>query len=147
MLSAAAVSAAGRADPQTLSSLGGVLPLTLPLLIPLAVLAVPLVDLALAVLRRTRARRSPFAPDKQHLHHRLLEIGHSQRRAVLTMYLWSGLLAFGTVAIAITRQTLPVLVGMAVLAVMAVVLSRLPGIGRRRPIPPPARPHRQRVET
>jgi len=48
-------------------------------------------------VRRTRAGRSPFAPDKQHLHHRLLEIGHSQRRAVLIMWLWAGLVAFGTV--------------------------------------------------
>ncbi|HWM72526.1 MAG TPA: undecaprenyl/decaprenyl-phosphate alpha-N-acetylglucosaminyl 1-phosphate transferase, partial [Nocardioides sp.] len=45
----------------------------------------------------TRAGRSPFAPDKQHLHHRLLEIGHSHRRAVLIMWLWAGLIAFGTV--------------------------------------------------
>ena len=57
----------------------------------------PLVDLVLAVVRRTRAGRSPFAPDKQHLHHRLLEIGHSHRRAVLIMWLWAGLVAFGTV--------------------------------------------------
>ena len=57
----------------------------------------PLVDLVLAVVRRTRAGRSPFAPDKQHLHHRLLEIGHSHRRAVLIMWLWAGLIAFGTV--------------------------------------------------
>jgi len=49
---------------------------------------------------------------------------------VLTMYLWSGLLAFGTVAIAITRQTIPVLLGMAVLAVTAVVLSQLPKFRR-----------------
>ena len=146
-LSAAAVSAAGRADPQALSSFGGVLPLTLPLLIPLAVLAIPLVDLVLAVLRRTRAGRSPFSPDKQHLHHRLLEIGHSQRRAVLTMYLWSGLLAFGTVAIAITGQTIPVLVGMAVLAVVAVVLSQLPKIGRQRPGQRSAPVRRQRART
>ena len=130
MLSAAAVSAAGRADPQTMSSLGGVLPLTLPLLIPLAILAIPLVDLILAVLRRTKAGRSPFAPDKQHLHHRLLEIGHSQRRAVLTMYFWSALLAFGTVGIAITGETGPVLLGMVVLAVIAVVLSQLPRFRR-----------------
>jgi len=152
MLSAAAVSAAGRtdaqtlssgSDPQTLSSLGGVLPLTLPLLIPLAVLAIPLVDLVLAVLRRTRAGRSPFSPDKQHLHHRLLEIGHSQRRAVLTMYLWSGLLAFGTVAIAITGQTIPVLLGMVVLAVIAVVLSQVPKFRRGSP----ARRRPQRAKT
>ena len=50
----------------------------------------PFADLVLAVVRRTRAGRSPFAPDKQHLHHRLLEIGHSHRRAVLIMWLWAG---------------------------------------------------------
>jgi UDP-GlcNAc:undecaprenyl-phosphate GlcNAc-1-phosphate transferase len=58
---------------------------------------VPFADLVLAVVRRTRAGRSPFAADKQHLHHRLLEIGHSHRRAVLIMWLWAGLIAFGGV--------------------------------------------------
>jgi UDP-GlcNAc:undecaprenyl-phosphate GlcNAc-1-phosphate transferase len=58
-------------------------------------------DLLLAVVRRTRAGRSPFAPDKQHLHHRLLEIGHSQRRAVFIMWLWAGLVAFGTVVVSL----------------------------------------------
>ena len=57
----------------------------------------PIADLVLAVVRRTRAGRSPFSPDKQHLHHRLLEIGHSQRRAVLIMWLWAALVAFGMV--------------------------------------------------
>ena len=52
-----------------------------------------MLDLVLAVVRRTRAGRSPFAPDKQHLHHRLLEIGHSHRRAVLIMWLWAALVA------------------------------------------------------
>jgi UDP-GlcNAc:undecaprenyl-phosphate GlcNAc-1-phosphate transferase len=63
-------------------------------------MAVPLVDLLLAVVRRTRAGRNPFAPDKQHLHHRLLELGHSQSRAVLLMYAWTGLVAFTAVAMA-----------------------------------------------
>jgi UDP-GlcNAc:undecaprenyl-phosphate GlcNAc-1-phosphate transferase len=63
-----------------------------------AVLFVPLLDLLLAVVRRTRAGRSPFAADKLHLHHRLLEIGHSHRRAVLLIYLWAALIAFGAVA-------------------------------------------------
>ena len=57
----------------------------------------PIADLVLAVVRRGWAGRSPFSPDKQHLHHRLLEIGHSQRRAVLIMWMWAGLIAFGTV--------------------------------------------------
>ncbi|HEX2323257.1 MAG TPA: MraY family glycosyltransferase, partial [Streptosporangiaceae bacterium] len=58
----------------------------LPLLLPLAVIALPFTDLLMAVFRRTRAGRSVFAPDKQHLHHRLLEIGHSHGRAVFLMW-------------------------------------------------------------
>ncbi len=73
------------------------LPTLLPIILPIAILVVPFVDLLLAVVRRTRAGRSPFAPDKQHLHHRLLEIGHSHRRAVLIMWLWASLIAFGGV--------------------------------------------------
>jgi UDP-GlcNAc:undecaprenyl-phosphate GlcNAc-1-phosphate transferase len=73
----------------------------LPVLLPISILIVPIADLVLAVVRRTRAGRSPFAPDKQHLHHRLLEIGHSQRRAVLIMWLWAGLVAFGTVLVSL----------------------------------------------
>jgi UDP-GlcNAc:undecaprenyl-phosphate GlcNAc-1-phosphate transferase len=73
------------------------LPTLLPIILPVAILVVPFVDLVLAVVRRTRAGRSPFAPDKQHLHHRLLEIGHSHLRAVLIMWLWAALIAFGGV--------------------------------------------------
>ena len=73
------------------------LPTLLPIILPIAILVVPFADLVLAVVRRTRAGRSPFAPDKEHLHHRLLEIGHSHRRAVLIMWLWAGLIAFGGV--------------------------------------------------
>jgi UDP-GlcNAc:undecaprenyl-phosphate GlcNAc-1-phosphate transferase len=63
-------------------------------------MAVPLMDLLLAVIRRTRAGRNPFAPDKQHLHHRLLEMGHSQRRAVVLMYAWTALIAGTAVTVA-----------------------------------------------
>jgi UDP-GlcNAc:undecaprenyl-phosphate GlcNAc-1-phosphate transferase len=71
----------------------------LPLVLPFAILTVPFLDMGLAVLRRTRAGRSPFSPDKMHIHHRLLEIGHSHRRAVLLMYAGAALVAFGVVAI------------------------------------------------
>lgn len=77
------------------------LAILLPLLLPVSLLIVPIVDLVLAVVRRTRAGRSPFAPDKQHLHHRLLEIGHSHRRAVLIIYLWAALVAFGSVLVSL----------------------------------------------
>ena len=77
------------------------LPALLPLILPFTILLVPFVDLALAVVRRTRAGRSPFSPDKMHIHHRLLEIGHSHRRAVLLMYAAAGLVAFGSVVISL----------------------------------------------
>lgn len=77
------------------------LPALLPLVLPFAMLLVPFVDLLMAVVRRTRAGRSPFSPDKRHLHHRLLEIGHSHRRAVLIMYALAALVAFGTVVISL----------------------------------------------
>ncbi|KAA1428847.1 glycosyltransferase family 4 protein [Nocardioides antri] len=77
------------------------LPMLLPAALPILILVVPLADLVMAVVRRTAAGRSPFAPDKQHLHHRLLEIGHSHRRAVLIMWMWAGLIAFGTVFVSL----------------------------------------------
>ena len=87
----------------------------------------PLVDLVLAVFRRTRAGRSPFAPDKQHLHHRLLEIGHSQRRAVLIMWMWAALVAFGTVLASLYDGRL-VWLSLAAMTVVTVVLTfLLPG--------------------
>ncbi|MGH3708942.1 MAG: glycosyltransferase family 4 protein [Pseudonocardiaceae bacterium] len=98
MLAAASTSASGKVDPGSYGATD-VLALFSPLLVVAAVLFVPLLDLLLAVVRRTRAGRSPFAADKLHLHHRLLEIGHSHRRAVLLIYLWAALLAFGAVAL------------------------------------------------
>ncbi|EIF00210.1 glycosyltransferase family 4 protein [Saccharomonospora glauca] len=99
MLAAASTSASGRIV-YTSFDATDVVALLSPLFVVAAVLFLPLLDLVLAVVRRTRRGESPFAADKMHLHHRLLEIGHSQRRAVLLIYLWAALLAFGAVAVA-----------------------------------------------
>ena len=99
LLAAATITLSGQVDPSALSS-GVFLPTLLPLILPFAVMALPLVDLVLAVIRRTRAGRNPFAPDKRHLHHRLLEMGHSQRRAVCLMYAWTALIAGAALAVA-----------------------------------------------
>jgi len=80
----------------TLTGASGFAAAFLPVALPLLILIVPFADLLLAVIRRTRAGRSPFSPDKQHLHHRMLEIGHSHRRAVIIMWLWAALIGFGT---------------------------------------------------
>jgi UDP-GlcNAc:undecaprenyl-phosphate GlcNAc-1-phosphate transferase len=99
LMAASAITLTGKVDPNALEGTT-LLPALLPIIIPLSVLAIPLVDLGLAVIRRTRAGRSPFAPDKEHLHHRLLEMGHSQRRAVLLLTGWAALIAFTAVLLA-----------------------------------------------
>lgn len=108
----------------------------LALLAPLIVLAgivfIPMLDLLLAVVRRTRAGTSPFSPDKMHLHHRLLEVGHSHRRAVLLVYLWVAVLAFGSVALALVDHVALVLGAMAGGLVIAVVASAVPHRARAR---------------
>jgi UDP-GlcNAc:undecaprenyl-phosphate GlcNAc-1-phosphate transferase len=77
------------------------LPTLLPVLLPVSILVVPLLDLTLAVVRRTRRGQAFYQPDKEHVHHRLLEIGHSQRRAVIIMWMWAGLIAFGAVGVSL----------------------------------------------
>jgi UDP-GlcNAc:undecaprenyl-phosphate GlcNAc-1-phosphate transferase len=106
VLAASALTLTGQFPPEALStgvagSSSSLLPVVLPVVLPLAILILPFADLALAVVRRTRAGRSPFAPDKQHLHHRLVEIGHSHRRAVLIMWVWAALVAFGGVLVSL----------------------------------------------
>lgn len=100
------------------------LPTLLPLVLPFTILMVPFIDLALAVVRRTRAGRSPFSPDKMHIHHRLLEIGHSHRRAVLLMYAFAGLVAFGSVVISLFSgwQSIAGFGALAVVTIAAVFL-------------------------
>ncbi len=102
--------------------------LLLPILLPFTILIVPMVDLVLAVVRRTRRGQAFYQPDKEHLHHRLLEIGHSQRRAVLIMWMWAGLVAFGGVLVGLYSGPLTwVLLGVGTLLTVALtfVLPRL----------------------
>ena len=90
MLTASTVSVGGRVD-QAVS--GQVFFFFAPLVIPLLLLGVPLVDMTLAVLRRaTRRGVSIASPDKEHLHHRLMRLGHGHRRTVLILWSWTALL-------------------------------------------------------
>lgn len=56
--------------------------------------------MTMAVVRRTRRGQLPWKPDASHLHHQMLKIGHSHRRAVGLLYLWSALIAVGAVSFA-----------------------------------------------
>ncbi len=64
-----------------------------PLVIPFVILGVPMLDTVLAVLRRAARRTSIAMPDKEHLHHRLMRLGHGQRRAVFILWAWTAVLA------------------------------------------------------
>ncbi|WP_116112692.1 glycosyltransferase family 4 protein [Amycolatopsis ruanii] len=126
MLAGATTSASGKIN---YTRFGGsdALALLSPLLVVVAVLFLPVLDLLMAVIRRTRRGESPFAADKMHLHHRLLEIGHSQRRAVLLIYLWAGLLGFGAVSVTLfdTTAVLWIVGAGLVLAAIVSVIPRL----------------------
>ncbi|MEJ2859351.1 MULTISPECIES: glycosyltransferase family 4 protein [unclassified Saccharothrix] len=125
MLAAATTSASGKLNYSSTVVTKDLLGLLSPLVVVAAVLFVPLLDLLMAVVRRTRRGESPFSADKMHLHHRLLEIGHSQRRAVLLIYLWAGVLAFG--AVALTLFDVAVVVWcLAIGLLVALLISAIP---------------------
>jgi UDP-GlcNAc:undecaprenyl-phosphate GlcNAc-1-phosphate transferase len=108
----------------------------LPILLPISILIVPFADLVLAVVRRTARGQAFYQPDKEHLHHRLLEIGHSQRRAVLIIWLWAGLVAFGAVLVSLYPGGLTWAV-LAVWAVLTVALTfAVPRVHRAEEAPP-----------
>ncbi|MFD5462280.1 MraY family glycosyltransferase [Kitasatospora sp. NPDC127059] len=141
MLAVAAISITGRVDPDLINSETGsqtatvhtLVPIYIPLLLPLTVIALPLADLLLAVVRRTWAGQSPFAADKRHLHHRLLQVGHSHSRAVLIMYFWAALIAFGTVAFSVTNTGRTVVLTLAGLCLVGLVVLLTPRFRPRAP--------------
>ena len=130
LLAAATTSASGKI-PVVVDSPRYYLASLAPLIVFAAVLFVPVLDLLMVVVRRTRAGMSPFSPDKMHLHHRLLEIGHSQRRAVLLIYLWAGVLAFGAVALTFITDAVVVLWTVGFGLLLAALASAVPRMRHR----------------
>ncbi len=129
MLAAASTTAAGPIS-QTAYGARDVFALLSPFLLVVAVMFVPALDMLLAIIRRTRAGLSPFSPDKMHLHHRLLEIGHSHRRVVLLIYMWVGIVALGAAS---TIFFDPGHTGMVMLGAtaVAIVVTLVPLLRRR----------------
>jgi UDP-GlcNAc:undecaprenyl-phosphate GlcNAc-1-phosphate transferase len=132
LLAAATVSGVGR----TIQPSGGdIAAFSIPVLIPAIVLAVPLADVAMAIVRRLRHGRPVFAPDKEHIHYQLQKIGHSHRRAVLIMYFWSALLAGSALAVALIngREVVGAIVGASLVLIAATFVPQriLSGLRRR----------------
>jgi UDP-GlcNAc:undecaprenyl-phosphate/decaprenyl-phosphate GlcNAc-1-phosphate transferase len=130
LLASTTVTLTGSVNPNDVSG-DDIAPALLPLVLPIAVMVVPFIDVLLAIIRRTRAGRSPFAPDKQHLHHRLLEIGHSHARAVIVMYLWSAVIAYGATATVLPFGPVALVASFVGVVIVALVLTmKLPRLRR-----------------
>src|SRR5699024_8739720 len=96
---------------------------------PLTVVAVPLIDMTLAVVRRTWRRQSPFMADSHHLHHVLLRTGHSHRWAVGVLYMWTAVLSFGTVSLVfVSIEVAVILIGSGI--VVASLITASPALQR-----------------
>lgn len=104
----------------------------IPIILPIAVLVVPLADFTLAVVRRIRAGKSPFSADRKHLHHRLLDMGHSHVQAVCIFYLWTATLSLGCLLVFVLQSyQVPALVVSAG-ALLCLVVTFVPIAPRRR---------------
>jgi UDP-GlcNAc:undecaprenyl-phosphate GlcNAc-1-phosphate transferase len=95
LMATSAISVTGQVDIGQLTFAKQLIPAFIPILLPFAILIVPLLDFALAVFRRLRAGKSPFSADRKHLHHRLLDMGHTDIPAVLIFYAWTTVVAVG----------------------------------------------------
>jgi UDP-GlcNAc:undecaprenyl-phosphate GlcNAc-1-phosphate transferase len=97
------------------------LPAFIPILLPFAVLVIPLLDFGLAVFRRLRAGKSPFSADRLHLHHRLLDMGHSHLHAVLIFYAWTATASVGLLLFLFTPSWVAIVVTVTGLVVCTIV--------------------------
>ncbi|MEO3809669.1 MraY family glycosyltransferase [Sphaerisporangium sp. B11E5] len=125
VLASSVVTVTGRVDYAGITDINR-FPVVLPVLLPVAVMVLPLMDLLMAVVRRTSQGLSPFAPDRGHLHHRLLQIGHSHRRTVLIMYAWTFLFAASVVGMSVGGVPLILFPLTVLLALVVLVMMALP---------------------
>lgn len=120
LLACAGISYVGRTTDPSYTDIAG----SVPLLVPALVLAIPFLDTALAVARRTVRGTGISVADRGHLHHLLMAFGHSHRRAVLVLWYWSAMLAGASLAWA-TVSTPILIAGTAVAVAIGVVLTAI----------------------
>jgi UDP-GlcNAc:undecaprenyl-phosphate GlcNAc-1-phosphate transferase len=130
VMAGATISAGGKLDPSTFGP-RSTIALLAPLIVALAVVFIPVLDFLLAVIRRTKEGRHPFSADKQHLHHRMLAIGHTHRQAVLIFYYWAFVLAGGAVSLVFVSWEVAI-VPFSVLVAIGIAFSAWPRIRARR---------------
>ena len=67
--------------------------------VPFLMLGLPIFDTAFAILRRVAKGQSPMAPDRGHIHHRLIDMGFTQKQTVATLYIVSAILGLSAVVL------------------------------------------------
>ncbi|WP_378146785.1 MraY family glycosyltransferase [Cnuibacter sp. UC19_7] len=131
LMATSAISVTGQIDPATIGR-SQLLPAFLPILLPFAILVIPLLDFTLAVARRLRAGKSPFAADRKHLHHRLLDMGHSHLRAVLIFYSWTAVISIGCLLLFVVQPYWIAFIFLGLGLVVCAVVTLLPLSSRYR---------------
>lgn len=131
LITCASIVMTGRLDPATIHA-SIYLPVFMPILLPILVLFLPVLDMCMAIVRRLAKGQSPMHPDRMHLHHRMLKIGHSVQGAVLTLWGWAALIAFGSLMILFFRARY-VAIGMAIATVILTIITMYPYLKHRIP--------------
>ena len=121
----------GRLDPASIHA-SIYLPVFMPILLPMLVLFLPILDMCLAIVRRLSKGQSPMHPDRMHLHHRMLRIGHSVQGAVLILWGWAALISFGSIMILFFKAQY-VLIGFLIAAALLTVATMYPYLKHRIP--------------
>jgi UDP-GlcNAc:undecaprenyl-phosphate GlcNAc-1-phosphate transferase len=122
LITCASIVMTGHIDPASVHT-SVYLPVFMPILLPV-------LDMCLAIVRRLSKGQSPMHPDRMHLHHRMLRIGHSVQGAVLILWAWAALISFGSLMILFVPAWL-VLVGMVVAAAILTVVTMYPYLKHR----------------
>ena len=138
LMATGAIAVTGSIDPANISR-SQFLPAFIPILLPFAVLIVPVVDFSMAVIRRLRAGKSPFSADRKHLHHRLLDMGHSHFHAVLIFYVWTAVFSIGFLLFYLVQPNWIAAVFLAVGLIVSLIVTLAP-LGRRNRSRPPRSP-------
>ena len=122
LISASAITLTGQVDASAITEENGGNVL-LPLLLPFSILAIPLLDFVMAIVRRVKAGRSPFDADREHLHHRIMRLGLTQQRTTIILYFWTAMFALPTVIAAFVPVWIAVVSGAVIFGSSVLVIK------------------------
>lgn len=105
--------------------------------VPVLIFGLPIFDTAFAMLRRMLTGRSPMSPDRGHIHHRLVDMGFSQKQSVFILYAMSGVLGLTAVVLAESgaMRALLLLIGVLIVIFTGSLFTKNRRAGNKQPMP------------